>query len=462
MGSRTSTLYVPAEEDNAAEEIRGKILSIDEIVKRHHPPSNGTHSAPTVPTISRIPSIDELVSAHRARVSDASPKHSWSLPTSRASNGMKGRASAPPMVESPDDMQELDETSPRSSLDSLDAISAETTHCLSIHSPQIGQRSTSGAFFDTPPSSVDPSNDAESVQRKPIVPPPSLQSEHDRKIAEYLRSRRLTRLVTVSAPTGKLTVSLADVGAPTGHPVIVFLGLGCVRYLVALYDELAEIMGLRLICIDRWGLGRTDDIPERKRGFLEWSSVVEQVADQLQLPTFSVVAHSAGAPYALATSLKLSLRITGSLHLLAPWVNASVEGQAATYKWLKYVPKTVIQTAQAAEWKLTAWKLGKPPELAYAPVGNDPRAPVSFLGRRLRRASARRRGSTTARRRPTRSPRRPDRASASRGGPPTPRPLPRPSTPSAPQPSSRPPPRRTASPPRRRPIHRPPTLPPPF
>jgi hypothetical protein len=31
-----------------------------------------------------------------------------------------------------------------------------------------------------------------------------------------------------------------------------FLGLGCVRHVMGLYDEMAEILGLRLITIDRY------------------------------------------------------------------------------------------------------------------------------------------------------------------------------------------------------------------
>ena len=129
-----------------------------------------------------------------------------------------------------------------------------------------------------------------------------------------------------------------------------YLGLGCVRYLVALYDELAEAMGLRLICIDRWGLGRSESVPKDKRGFSQWAQMVEAVADQLGIGVFSILAHSAGAPYALATSLRCPERIRGRIHLLAPWVNGSLDGQTTGYKLLKYVPDGLLKTAQAAEW----------------------------------------------------------------------------------------------------------------
>ncbi|CAE6427098.1 unnamed protein product [Rhizoctonia solani] len=195
------------------------------------------------------------------------------------------------------------------------------------------------------------------------------------EMAQYLRSPRLTRLLTLRRPAhAGLTVSLADVGSLTGRPVIVYLGLGCVRYLVALYDEMAEALNLRLICIDRWGLGRTSDVPTDKRGLLEWAGVVEEVADTLGLGRYSVLAHSAGAPYALAGSLKAGERVMGSVHLLAPWVSMAVDGG---YKWLKYVPNGLIKTAQAAEWRLQGWMLGKPPTIQYEGIGFDASAPMS-------------------------------------------------------------------------------------
>lgn len=174
------------------------------------------------------------------------------------------------------------------------------------------------------------------------------------------RSARLNRLVKLTRqPNCGLKVSFADVGDHDGHPVIVYLGLGAVRYLVGLYDELASALHLRLICIDRWGIGKTDDVPNERRGLLEWVSVVEDVAQILDIFEFSVLAHSAGAPYAMAMALLNSHRITGPVHLLAPWVSPEVE---TSYRWLKYVPEPILRTAQAAEWRMTGWRLGKSSE----------------------------------------------------------------------------------------------------
>ena len=75
-------------------------------------------------------------------------------------------------------------------------------------------------------------------------------------IAEYLRSVRLTTLLKLTrsphaSVENPLVVSLSDLGSSTGYPLVIFLGLGGVRYVSGLYDEMAECLGIRLITIDR-------------------------------------------------------------------------------------------------------------------------------------------------------------------------------------------------------------------
>ncbi|EJF66549.1 hypothetical protein DICSQDRAFT_130808 [Dichomitus squalens LYAD-421 SS1] len=225
------------------------------------------------------------------------------------------------------------------------------------------------------------------ISDQPPLPPLDLMgltkvpvNSPSQTIAQYLRSTRLTTLLRLTrsphASRGNpLTVSLSDLGSPTGFPVIVFLGLGCVRHIMGLYDEMAECMGIRLITIDRWGLGRTE-VPKSKsaRGIPEWSSVVEEVLDQLDIGQCSVMAHSAGAPYAMAFANRYPERIRGDVCLLAPWVAG---GEGGGYKWLKYVPNGLLKTAQAAEWKVQAWMLGKPPTIAFEGIGFNAKSPIS-------------------------------------------------------------------------------------
>lgn len=200
---------------------------------------------------------------------------------------------------------------------------------------------------------------------------PLPQEDDSHAIALYLRSPQLNKnLLIARSGERPLQVSLADLGKSDGRPVVVFLGLGCVRYLIALYDELARALGLRIICIDRWGLGKTDQIPQNRRGLLDWADVVRRVLDELGIDRFQVLAHSAGAPYALATVLKMEQRVQGKIHLLAPWVGGDVEGKSLQnthltpgYRWLKWVPNGVIKSALAAEWRLESYFLGKAPTI---------------------------------------------------------------------------------------------------
>jgi len=51
--------------------------------------------------------------------------------------------------------------------------------------------------------------------------------------------------------------------------------------------------------------------------------------------------------------------------------------QIGSYKWLKYVPNGLLKTAQAAEWKLQTWMIGKPPTIAWEGIGHTAESPRS-------------------------------------------------------------------------------------
>ena len=72
-----------------------------------------------------------------------------------------------------------------------------------------------------------------------------------------------------------------------------------------------------------WGLGRTEPRSKSAKGIMQWASVVEEVLDILRIGQCSVMAHSAGAPYALSFANKVPRRIRGEVCLLAPWVGGS-------------------------------------------------------------------------------------------------------------------------------------------
>ncbi|KAF9457099.1 hypothetical protein BDZ94DRAFT_1176320 [Collybia nuda] len=244
---------------------------------------------------------------------------------------------------------------------------------VSLYSPR-SDPGVGTSLYSSSISSHHPSSPFDALSFTSLIKPPSPSQE----VAQYLRSKRLTTLLKLTrsphaSQDNPLSVSLSDLGSQTGYPVVVFLGLGCVRHIMGLYDEMAECLNLRLITIDRWGLGRTEPRSKAAKGIMQWASVVEEVLDLLRIGQCSVMAHSAGAPYALSFANKLPSRIRGDVCLLAPWVGGT---ESNGYKWLKYVPNGILKTAQAAEWKVQAWMIGKPPTIAFEGIGYNAEAPT--------------------------------------------------------------------------------------
>ncbi|KAI7957292.1 hypothetical protein MJO28_004387 [Puccinia striiformis f. sp. tritici] len=334
-----------------------KIDSIDEIVERYNP---------ILKRSVRHEPIQNNNTRHLSPVRDSSTNSSPSRLRSVSENSSDSNSSINSLTKEALTLQVTHSPPPRTS--------PQNTSPIHRYSP-LKQFTLSSSTANTTTTTT---ATTEEQQHQQSSSSSSSQNQVEDQIALYLRSTRLTTLIKLKRQQSPMTVSLADVGSPTGHPVFIFLGLGCVRYLIGLYDELATALGLRLICIDRWGLGKTTSVTDEQRGFLEWGIVVEEVADQLSIQKFSILAHSAGAPYGLATSLRLGARIHGSIHLLAPWVSLTAENgmHAGNYKWLKYVPNSMIKSVQAAEWKMTGWRLGKPPTIVHHPIGFNINAPV--------------------------------------------------------------------------------------
>lgn len=141
-------------------------------------------------------------------------------------------------------------------------------------------------------------------------------------VSDYLDSPRLTK--SVKNPNTGRTIAFSEVGDPEGAAVFVCVGMGLTRYVTAFFDELAVMLRLRLITLDRPGVGASEALPATdKSGPLNWPEDVLAVCQHLGIIKFSILAHSAGAIYALATALILPHLVKGKVHLLAPWVPPS-------------------------------------------------------------------------------------------------------------------------------------------
>lgn len=99
-----------------------------------------------------------------------------------------------------------------------------------------------------------------------------------------------------------------DVGARDGHVVFHFHGHGSSRLEGLILEEAAGRLGLRVIALDRPGVGQSD--PKDGDRLLDWPADVAEAADQLGIARFAVQGMSAGGPYALACAQALGARVT--------------------------------------------------------------------------------------------------------------------------------------------------------
>jgi pimeloyl-ACP methyl ester carboxylesterase len=111
------------------------------------------------------------------------------------------------------------------------------------------------------------------------------------------------------------TLGYMEVGKIDGSPIFHFHGNGTSRLEVLTVQPAAESLGVRLIGLDRPGIGRSD----AKAGYrlLDWPDDVVEVAEGLGIERFAVEGFSGGGPYALACAYKIPHRLTGC-SLIAP------------------------------------------------------------------------------------------------------------------------------------------------
>ncbi|RAQ94103.1 alpha/beta fold hydrolase [Thermogemmatispora tikiterensis] len=123
--------------------------------------------------------------------------------------------------------------------------------------------------------------------------------------------------VTVQLRDGR-RVGLAVIGPEDGFPIIHCHGSGSSRLEVTLLAAQAEQAGVRLIALDRPGVGLSDPKPGYR--LLDWPDDVAEVADHLGIKRFAVEGFSAGGPYALACAARLPQRLTacGLISTISP------------------------------------------------------------------------------------------------------------------------------------------------
>jgi pimeloyl-ACP methyl ester carboxylesterase len=115
------------------------------------------------------------------------------------------------------------------------------------------------------------------------------------------------------------TITLADVrglgyaewGDPGEPPVLYFHGTPASRLDPVCFPDAPAQAGVRLISVDRPGIGLSSF--KRHRKIADWPADVAELADQLELERFGVVGWSGGGPYALACAASIAHRLSGAV-----------------------------------------------------------------------------------------------------------------------------------------------------
>ncbi len=103
-------------------------------------------------------------------------------------------------------------------------------------------------------------------------------------------------------------LGFAEYGDPNGYPVFYFHGTVGSRLLAADFDDTAFAKHCRFFGVDRPGMGLSSI--NKQHSLLSWANDIRELADYLHIKQFSIIAHSGGAPFAMACAYAISERVT--------------------------------------------------------------------------------------------------------------------------------------------------------
>ncbi|HEY7347803.1 MAG TPA: alpha/beta hydrolase [Ktedonobacterales bacterium] len=155
-------------------------------------------------------------------------------------------------------------------------------------------------------------------------------------------------------PDGR-ALGFAQFGSPDGKPLLFFHGLGASRLTRHPDDSIAAGLGVRLITIDRPGIGLSD--PKPGRTLLDWPDDVVALADALGIGQFAVLGWSGGGAHALACAYKIPERLSaiGVVSGGAPLAGIHPADYLTPQWW------GAARIVQVAPWaaRLFAWQQGR-------------------------------------------------------------------------------------------------------
>lgn len=157
-----------------------------------------------------------------------------------------------------------------------------------------------------------------------------------------------------------------EYGDPEGHPVMYYHGWPSSRLQARLTHTLAKDRGLRIIAMDRPGMGRSTLEPRRR--LATWPELMERFADSLGIGKFGQLGVSGGGPYVLACAARMPERLSGSTVLggAVPLEEspAGLRGLHPAYRLLipiRRLPGAVFSPVFRLAGLAAGWDPAKPP-----------------------------------------------------------------------------------------------------
>jgi pimeloyl-ACP methyl ester carboxylesterase len=162
----------------------------------------------------------------------------------------------------------------------------------------------------------------------------------------------------------KQRVAWDEYGDPDGRPMIYAHGWPSSRLQARLLHHLACERGIRVLALDRPGIGQSTYQPGRT--LESWPSLVAAFADAQGIGSFTQLGVSGGGPYVLACAAMLPHRVTASAVLCGAVAVTpqNRRGLHAGYRMLiplRKLPRCLISPPLAIAARLAAEDPGKPP-----------------------------------------------------------------------------------------------------
>lgn len=132
-------------------------------------------------------------------------------------------------------------------------------------------------------------------------------------------------------------VAWAECGDPAGRPVFFYHGWPSSRLQGAMLHHLALERNLRVITLDRPGIGKSAFVSRRK--LMDWPPLIRAFADAHDIGRFAQFAVSGGGPYALACAAVMPERLTASVVLCGavPLADTGLCGFHPAYRLLALI-----------------------------------------------------------------------------------------------------------------------------